>query len=569
MSTNYAEHLREVPQSEAIPGQPMVQNNAGGFVFAVTPWTQLDRFLVLGAEGNTYYATERKMTIANAENVLKCLEQDGKRVVDRIAKISQAGRAPKNDPAIFALALCVAKGNPETKAAACQALSRVCRIPTHLFQFMKMYKALGGKRGRQLRRTLCEWYGDYPSADFLGYHVTKYQEREGWKHRDVLRYAYSAMKARETPVEGLHQRFDNNISDVLYWCVNGWSDVGEDPHPQQHLLPIWAFEKAKRAKSKEEVVRLIQSYNLPRECVPTQFLTEASIWEALLERMPMTAMIRSLSTMTRVGLLAPMSNAVKKVLDELSNSERLAKSRIHPMAVLTALKTYSDGRGVRGSTTWTPVPQIVDALDGAFYMAFSNVESTGKRWLLALDVSGSMDTGVVAGCAGITPRVASAAMSLVTANVESQHAFVAFTSGGWTAPRAGLSQWASDGLGNAITPLSISPRQRVDDVCEQIRELPMGGTDCALPMLYAAEQKIPVDCFVIYTDNETWAGRVHPTVALREYRQKLGIPAKLIVVGLTSTGFTIADPADAGQLDMVGFDAAAPELMSDFVRDEL
>ena len=50
-----------------------------------------------------------------------------------------------------------------------------------------------------------------------------------------------------------------------------------------------------------------------------------------------------------------------------------------------------------------------------------------------------------------------------------------------------------------------------------------------------------------------------------QYRDKMGIPAKMIVVGMISNGFTIADPDDAGMLDVVGFDTAVPQLMSDFV----
>ncbi|MFD1732243.1 hypothetical protein ACFSC4_16075 [Deinococcus malanensis] len=97
-----------------------------------------------------------------------------------------------------------------------------------------------------------------------------------------------------------------------------------------------------------------------------------------------------------------------------------------------------------------------------------------------------------------------------------------------------------------------------------MRAVPMGGTDCALPMLWAARNKVEADVFVVYTDNETWAGAVHPAVALQQYRQKMGIGARLIVVGMTATRFTIADPADAGMLDLVGFDSSAPRVMAEF-----
>jgi 60 kDa SS-A/Ro ribonucleoprotein len=94
--------------------------------------------------------------------------------------------------------------------------------------------------------------------------------------------------------------------------------------------------------------------------------------------------------------------------------------------------------------------------------------------------------------------------------------------------------------------------------------LPFGGTDCALPMLWALEQKVAVDTFVVYTDSETWFGQVHPAEALRRYRQQMGIPAKLIVVGMVANSFSIADPKDGGMLDVVGFDTAAPQVMRDF-----
>jgi 60 kDa SS-A/Ro ribonucleoprotein len=53
------------------------------------------------------------------------------------------------------------------------------------------------------------------------------------------------------------------------------------------------------------------------------------------------------------------------------------------------------------------------------------------------------------------------------------------------------------------------------------------------------------------------------------YREKMNIPAKLCVVAMTSTGYSIADPNDAGMLDVVGFDAAAPQIMADFARGNL
>jgi 60 kDa SS-A/Ro ribonucleoprotein len=229
---------------------------------------------------------------------------------------------------------------------------------------------------------------------------------------------------------------------------------------------------------------------------------------------------------------------------------------VHPLQVLTALKTYAQGRGMKGQGTWAPVSQVVDALDGAFYLSFENAPSTGKRIMLALDVSGSMGSPVH-GMPYLSCREASAAMALVTAATEPQHRFVAFTNGGYR------SMWGH--IGSGLTPLSISPRQRLDDVVQSIGSLPFGGTDCALPMVEALKHRWEVDAFVVYTDSERWAGDVHPAQALRAYRERMGIAAKLIVVAMTSNGFSIADPDDAGMLDVVGFDSATPNVISDFI----
>jgi 60 kDa SS-A/Ro ribonucleoprotein len=212
------------------------------------------------------------------------------------------------------------------------------------------------------------------------------------------------------------------------------------------------------------------------------------------------------------------------------------------------------------------VPQLVDALDAAFYTAFENIEPTGKRFLIALDVSGSMGGGSVAGVPGLTPRDASAALALVTAVTETHWQTVGFFAGdGGHYGRSSRFAGRPDG----ITPLPISPRQRLDDAIRTVSGLPSGGTDCALPMLYALAHDREVDVFLILTDSETWAGDIHPAQALAEYRRASGIDARLVTVGLVSNGFTIADPNDPGQLDVVGFDTATPELIADFARGAL
>jgi hypothetical protein len=76
------------------------------------------------------------------------------------------------------------------------------------------------------------------------------------------------------------------------------------------------------------VVEAIKRHDLPREVVPTGMLNTAEMWDALLEKMPMTAMICSLATMTRVGLLVPMNKAADVIAERLTDASRLRKARI-------------------------------------------------------------------------------------------------------------------------------------------------------------------------------------------------------------------------------------------------
>ena len=165
-------------------------------------------------------------------------------------------------------------------------------------------------------------------------------------------------------------------------------------------------------------------------------------------------------------------------------------------------------------------------------------------------------------------------MALVTASVEPTYEIVAFTCAGVGGKvTAALRKLLGGGDraraygGSGITPLCISPRQRLDDVVKVMTGLPFGGTDCALPMRWALATRTPVDAFVIYTDNESWAGEIHVDQALRDYRQGMGIGARLVSVALSGDRFSVANPQDAGQLDVVGFDTSAPDVISDFIGD--
>ena len=69
-------------------------------------------------------------------------------------------------------------------------------LPTHLFMFLHFCKAIRkhAKKGaigfgRSSRSAISKWYNNKEPRQ-LAYHLTKYKQRHGWSHRDVLRLTH-------------------------------------------------------------------------------------------------------------------------------------------------------------------------------------------------------------------------------------------------------------------------------------------------------------------------------------------------------------------------------------------
>ena len=275
--------------------------------------------------------------------------------------------------------------------------------------------------------------------------ITKYQNREGYTHRDVLRLAHPSTKdpllsflfdyithglkkacenldkPKETPTDSApEQQIEANGSAAAHAA-----DAEEEEETNQKIATIEQLreflgivEKAKSSDRDEELVAAIRQHYLVREHMPTAMLGSTLVWEALLEKMPLTAMIRNLGKMSEINLLSENSDAEKRIVDRLKNREQLQRARIHPFSVLVALETYKRGKGFKGKLAWTVNSKVQSALEEAFYLSFKFVKPTNQRYLLALDVSGSMSSGTINGSPTITPAVGSCAMCMVTLRTE-------------------------------------------------------------------------------------------------------------------------------------------------------
>ena len=534
--TNVRLTNKATPQTKPAGNAPVAQvkNNAGGFVFEITALQKLDRFLIIGTTGGSFYTSEKNILPQKVDDVINLIKANGKVVVDRVVEISQAGRAKNNDYALLAMALVFAHGDVATKLYAKDKVPLVARTGTHFLHFVAFANGLRGW-GRSLKTVVQKWYAD-KTVDNLAYQIVKYKQRDGWAHKDVLKLCH-VKPGSDTVRQNLYK-----------FISKGPEGLAAGDMVPQILI---AAEQAKTCSS-TELVKLIQDHRLTHEMIPNEMKARPEVWEALIPHMGLGALLRNLNKITAVGLLKPFSATGNIVRAKLGDIEAIKKDRLHPMAVLVAQKIYAQGKGDKGSLVWTPDQSIVGALEDTFYAGFQAVEPSGKNHYLALDVSASMTwpSSVCTGAQQITAREASAVMAMVTVRTEPYTYIAGFSAG--------------------MVEISITAKDTLPQVIKKIQSLGASGTDCSLPMLDATNRKLDVDCFTIYTDNETWAGGTHVFQAMRQFRQALHKPeAKLITVGMAVNDFSIADPTDRNMLDVVGFDTATPRFISDFAAGNL
>lgn len=540
MSTNFARHVainknqsqvQHSNRAQPLPGRANEMTKAadGKFTFKANIWTQLERFLIMGCEGNTYYASEARRVDMVCNALDGCIAQNAIQVVDMIVNVSDTGRAAKNDWVLFSLARVMAKGDEAARIYARKALPKVARIGTHLLHFAEFINTQKGW-GSGTRKAFNQWFLSR-NPNQIAFQAIKYANRDGWTLRDVLRKSHP---------------FGTPEQNLVFKYIAKKGDLNAVGLKESLALPpiLLATVEAKTANLKR-VCELITQHNLPWEALPTHMLNETEVWEALLPGLGITALIRNLGRLTHLGVINVKSDLTKFVVGQLTNQEVLRKGRVHPLNLLNAMRIYAKGHGDKGSLMWMPVEAVNKALEEAFELSFGLIEPSGKRQLIAVDVSSSMTFKLIPGTQ-FTPREAATALALISLKNETNAHIVGFS--------------------HKLMPLPIEKNFTFKQAIAEVEKMPFSSTDCSAPMRFAIENKLNIDMFQIYTDNETNA-RAVPSEVLKNYRQISGIhDAKLAVVAMEVARISIADPRDPYMMDFAGFDTAVPQILSEFAR---
>lgn len=540
-----SKNLRFPSTPQAVQSDPhQVMNNAGGYVYKSNDKDIFRRFLILGTTGGTFYVSESKLTDEAVQMVQNYVNSYGTQAIKEAVDVSVNGLAPSNDQAIFVLALGLNSDDLDTKRAARDAVLKVVRTSTHLFTLCQFLKNIGGM-GSSKRRALASWYTS-KTDDQLAYQVTKYRQRNGWTHRDVMRISH---------VAGVN-------NDVGMFILNG--EVS-DTAP----AIIKSYDKLSQVTTAREAVDVIRSVDtVAWEFLPTSMHKEAVVWRELIDgnHLPIMAMIRNLSRMGSCGVFTDAgipewytrdSNSmnarqvIDKVVDTITNQKIIDASRIHPLDFLNAVSALGKKDSVYAHSyylhsyggvspfelTSEDMPsKIISALEDGYKMAFDNITPIQGNALVGLDVSGSMhwifDNK---GKSNLSAAQAGAALIQVLYGAMNNVDVMAFS--------------------DSFVHLPITKNSSLSDILHSAYGLSMSPTDCSLPMQYALENKLDVDAFFVITDNETWSGSQHPMEALKEYRIKMNKPhARLFVIAMEYADCSIADPEDPYTCDIVGFD---------------
>lgn len=524
MPTDYSRIASNVPVTkQADPRQ--IKNDSAGFVFQADILTRLERFLILGAEGSTYYVSHQEHAFRNVQTVSQALTQDPIKAIDLAHDVSVKGRAMKQDAGLYVIAEALKHPTIEVRHHAAAAALEIVRTGSTL---LSLIAYIGKERGtgKIVRGLINEWYNSRAGRE-LAYQVVKYANRANWTHGDVIRRGHVKPSTPEHDA-------------IFKWLLHN-SDKNGTFALEGDIADYLRSYDALRTADERSIIGLVERFGFTHDMIPSEQLT-SKVWRLLLEKgLAITALTRNLGSLTAKGLLDDHSILVKVV--EAFSQERVTKGRVHPMTLYQALKVYASGKGVRGTLTWNPKRQVIDALDDAFYLAFGNLTQSKKRIHVALDHSQSMTSGNVMGMPSTTPAQASVAMGSVLAY---QYPYATFTLFGTSISRTE----------------AITPKRRLDDIERSIRRIGE-ATDFSIAMDYHAKHDLG-EALIMFTDGQVNTGR-HVHTSIDELRRKRG-PVK-IVGALTEANDISLKIDDPNYLGIAGFDSSVPQLLTGFLGE--
>lgn len=508
-----------------LPGQ--IANDTGGYAYKTTPLVDLGRYLILGTTKSTYYLGPEKLVMRADDTITNALAVDPAGALALTAQISDGGRSPSNEPALYVLANALAHEDVKVRKLAGNAFGKVVRTGTHFLHLVGYIQMLNqgrkpslwsGSRGRHIREIIGGWINDMGANNVL-FQILKYPSRDGMSWADALRLVHVKPEGEYMP-------------EVLGYAA-GKVDAVELPLFERYL----AVRNAKTIGDFDG----INLADVPFEWLDTKWRNDKEMWLRLLPTLGVKAVLWNITNLAEKGFLATNEKDALHglVLGRITNVALAKRQRVHPVDYWKTYNIYENGYRTdkKGETKrWKVQSGIVTALERGIFNSFANVESSGLRFLVGVDCSMSMQRGGVPGMDSVTPDVASMVLAKLFSGIEPNTTVVGF---------ATRINDITERLKCATTISSVlSANSRHGE-----------NTNLGLPIEFALKERgdKPYDCIVIVTDGQDNTGQ-HPQTLMERYWKDRNPNCVLVHMQMTGGTMVTIGKEDPRVLNIPGFD---------------
>jgi len=486
----------------------MVLNAEGAYVFPESELLTFKKYLVLGAV-STYYSLEARQAsrfIRLTEGGLNHKEQ-ASLFLFMIKNAYKHSIFIKPDYTLFALAVACNSSIPDIRKEAIAYIPEI-RTASHFLMFIFYLKQIRGT-GQAVKRAVADWYNTRSTAQ-LTYQMVKYPERNDVSHKLVFTTYHPKLKDEHQDIVRYHMYTDTGNNDLL-----------------EH---IFALKDASLTEA--ELIDLIDTlYNVFDFTVTHDMLTPEQkkyprVWMTLAHSMPYGALIRNLSTMSRVGCFEN-KDFLEIMIDHITNTKRIKNVHMHPYHIFKALMVYKSAKGRH--STWHVYPKIVRALNEAVGISQQHYKPTGKRLCVGFDISASMGWNN----GPLTCYEMEAFIGKLLLEKEKTTAYM---------------------FSHYLMPVEEDVYNfSYYNFATYLQNQLHGATNPGLLFEKAIEYNTYYDAFVVFTDSEVNTGH-HVMQLFDTYRQMINPDAKLIIMAMAPNEYNLADIRDPAVFVLPGID---------------
>ena len=268
------------------------------------------------------------------------------------------------------------------------------------------------------------------------------------------------------------------------------ADIVRMVHPRpldasREALYAWLLDKPYKAEALPAMVQAYEAFKAdPRGAAPDlpfQYLTalplEARHWKQIAARSSWQATRMNLNTFLRKGVFEDAA-MVKQVAARLRQREAIKRARVFPYQLMVAYRAAAGN-----------MPEAIsEALQDAMEVATEAVPRLSGEVVLAIDVSGSMQspvTGYRRGATSVATCVEVAA--LIAACFRRRHG------------KTRIVPFAE-----AVRAIKLNPRDSVMSQARDIARMVGGGTCVSAPLALLNQERAAPDLVVIVSDNQSW-----------------------------------------------------------------